>query len=188
MSKPDLKILDYVGYQPIQSKLGQIYYMIWERGDGGYGLVLKPSAIECTLTELEMIDTVKQIFSEWPEYTIPKCSHTGKYIWQFGIGKHKLVSNTGPIMLGWKTVPWYKPWFRIENTQHMWDMIQTQKVKTSIAKISRRGLGNTQYGNAIFYKGNSEFDCPVIVSEYNGNYGVFKHPNFEQYGFCLKYE
>lgn len=186
MIRPDLNILHYVGCQPLESKCGQIYYMIND-GYDNYRLVIKTAIMECTLTESEMIDTVEQIFSEWAPYPIPKCSYTGKYIWKFGIGKRVLLSNTGPIMLGGKNVPWYKPWLRIENTQQMWVMMQTQKAKNRIAQLTYRGAGNTQYGNSLFYKGK-EYDCPVIVSNYDKKYGVFKHPDFEKYGFNLKYE
>ena len=55
-----------------------------------------------------------------------------------------------------------------------------------IARNSRRGAGNTQWENVLFYTGGNSSDCPIIVAEHDGKYGVFKHPQFEKYGFVLE--
>jgi hypothetical protein len=60
------------------------------------------------------------------------------------------------------------------------------KVKNDIATKALRGAGNTKFRNALYYKGEQSIDSPVIVAESGGKYGVFKHPNFEKYGYVLE--
>ena len=64
--------------------------------------------------------------------------------------------------------------------------IQLEKVKVEIARQSKRGMGNTECDNAIWYKGTSVYDSPLTVSSCNDKYALLKNPNFETYGFVVK--
>lgn len=64
--------------------------------------------------------------------------------------------------------------------------IQQLQVSNDIAKNALRGAGNTRFKNSFYYKGDETVDSPIIVAEHNGKYGIFKHPNFERYGFVLE--
>ena len=56
---------------------------------------------------------------------------------------------------------------------------------TEVARQSRRGIASTEYKHSIFYCGTNQFDRAVFVTERGGLFGIFKHPNFDQYGFTL---
>ena len=58
------------------------------------------------------------------------------------------------------------------------------RAANQIARQSRRGIAKTEYKRSIFYRGSAS-DAAVIVIERNGKFGIFKHPNFDQYGFTL---
>ena len=80
------------------------------------------------------------------------------------------------------------PIYRIDGsaTGHM-EEIQQLQVRNDIAKNALRGAGNTRFKNSLYYKGdNLNVDSPIIVAEHDGKYGIFKHPNFERYGFVLE--
>ena len=64
------------------------------------------------------------------------------------------------------------------------DEISTAKIDSS--KKSRRGVPNIRYKNAMFYKGESKPDVPVIVGHYQGKYGIFVHPKIDNYGFVIE--
>lgn len=64
--------------------------------------------------------------------------------------------------------------------------IQQLQVSNDIAKNALRGVGNTRFKNSFYYKGDETVDSPIIVAEHDGKYGIFKHPNFERYGFVLE--
>ena len=57
------------------------------------------------------------------------------------------------------------------------------EVSFKIEPKCRLGIGNTKYKNSIYYKGDSVTDSAIIVAEFNDKYAVFKHPNFDTYGF-----
>jgi hypothetical protein len=59
------------------------------------------------------------------------------------------------------------------------------KAGNQIAVNAKRGAGNTKYENVLYYLGTHPADAPIIVVKHDGMYGVFKHPNFEKYGFVL---
>lgn len=63
------------------------------------------------------------------------------------------------------------------------------KQKHEVAKQTRRGVANTVYKNewreVHFYSGNNMVDRPIIVSELNGKYAIWKHPDFDKYGFVV---
>ena len=58
------------------------------------------------------------------------------------------------------------------------------RAANQIARQSRRGIAKTEYKRSIFYRGSAS-DAAAIVIERNGKFGIFKHPNFDQYGFTL---
>jgi hypothetical protein len=60
------------------------------------------------------------------------------------------------------------------------------EVIETISKNALRGTGNTRFKNSLYYKGDQPIDAPVIIAEISGKYGIFKHPNFERYGFVLE--
>jgi hypothetical protein len=62
------------------------------------------------------------------------------------------------------------------------------EIAFKIQSKSKRGVGNTKYKNSIYYKGDKLSDSPVIVAECEDRYAVFKHPNFEKYGFVIEKE
>lgn len=64
--------------------------------------------------------------------------------------------------------------------------IEELRVGNEIAKNALRGVGNTRFRNSLYYKGDVVGDSPIIVAEHDGKYGIFKHPNFERYGFVLE--
>ena len=73
------------------------------------------------------------------------------------------------------------------------DEIKILRAKNEVARKSRRGMANTQWKNAIYYRQAprdhwpaSKMDAPVIVAEYEGKYGVFVHPKFDDYGFIVE--
>jgi hypothetical protein len=52
-------------------------------------------------------------------------------------------------------------------------------------KKSRRGMPNTRWKSAMYYKGSHPSDAAVIVAEYNGKFAVFPQPTFDDYGFII---
>ena len=64
--------------------------------------------------------------------------------------------------------------------------VTEDEVSFKIQEKCRRGIGNTRYKNSIYYKGDTATDSPIIVAEFDDKYAVFKHPNFERYGYVLE--
>lgn len=71
----------------------------------------------------------------------------------------------------------------VQHSQNDNPGIDLERAKNQVAKDSRRGSAQTNYNNAWFYKGSTQFDCPIIVCGIDDKYIVLKHPNFEKYGF-----
>jgi hypothetical protein len=65
-------------------------------------------------------------------------------------------------------------------------MATDDEVAIKIEEKCKRGIGNTRYKNSFYYKGDKKSDSPIIVAEFEDKYGVFKHPNFERYGYVLE--
>jgi hypothetical protein len=63
------------------------------------------------------------------------------------------------------------------------DQFQLQRLRTNVAIVTRRGAATTNFENVWYYNGKNVFDRPVVVSEYKGKYAIWKHPDFEKYGF-----
>jgi hypothetical protein len=64
--------------------------------------------------------------------------------------------------------------------------IGKSKAGIQVARQSRRGMAKVEYYNrSIFYRGSSAFDAAVFVTKRGGRYGIFKHPDFEKYGFTF---
>jgi hypothetical protein len=68
-------------------------------------------------------------------------------------------------------------------TRYAGNIYQLNSLKTKVAMETRRGAATTNFGDVWYYSGNNEFDQPVIVSEHKGKYAIWKHPNFDKYGF-----
>jgi len=59
------------------------------------------------------------------------------------------------------------------------------KAGIKVAGQSRRGYARTEYKRSIFYCGTNQFDRAVFVTKRGGKFGIFKHPDFERYGFTF---
>jgi len=55
----------------------------------------------------------------------------------------------------------------------------------SVAK-QKRGMPTMAYKNARYYRGPNVKDSPVVVAEFEGKFGIFKHPKFDDYGFMIE--
>ena len=67
------------------------------------------------------------------------------------------------------------------------NMIAIEQAKLDSVRKMKRGMSfNTKYKNAIYYKGEKSYDSPVIVGEFEGKFGIYVHPNFNDYGFMVK--
>lgn len=81
------------------------------------------------------------------------------------------------------------PYAYRESKQDQLDFYNYCRIGNQIAKQSRRGVGKKKIRienlTSVFYKGDSPYDVPVIVSEFQGKYAVYKHPDFEKYGFVV---
>lgn len=66
------------------------------------------------------------------------------------------------------------------------DHMSIAQAKNNVAAKTRQGPANMTYKNAMYYKGSTSGDSPILVGEYNGMYGIFKHPNFDTYGFTIE--
>jgi hypothetical protein len=65
------------------------------------------------------------------------------------------------------------------------DMVQ-HIARNRIAANSRRGAGNTFFADSVYYKGTTnEIDSPVIIVQFDGKFGICKHPLFQNYGFVI---
>jgi hypothetical protein len=60
-----------------------------------------------------------------------------------------------------------------------------QREINMIALKTKRGRANINYNNVWYYMGNASYDSPIIVIQYEDKYGVFIHPQFENYGFVI---
>jgi hypothetical protein len=65
------------------------------------------------------------------------------------------------------------------------DELTKKRLAVEVAKNSRRGMANKEFGGALYYKGSNVFDSPLFVVSKGDRYMVIKHPNFEKYGFYL---
>ena len=65
------------------------------------------------------------------------------------------------------------------------DAISIEKAKIESVKKTHRAMPNKTYKNAMFYKGESEFDCSVVVCHFENKYGIYVHPYFNNYGFMI---
>lgn len=71
--------------------------------------------------------------------------------------------------------------------------IQLNRLKNKVALETRRGVANTTYNNVLYYRNNIpnlEIDCdsPLFVLKNGDKYGVYKHPDFDKYGFVVEYQ
>jgi hypothetical protein len=72
-------------------------------------------------------------------------------------------------------------------TKVLTNEIDVMRARNDIAKESRRAWANTNFGNTWFYRGSNEIDCPIIVAGGGDadKYMVWKHPDFDKYGFTV---
>lgn len=61
--------------------------------------------------------------------------------------------------------------------------VDLERQKINVAKNTFRGPANINFKNSWYYKGSSQHDAPIIVTQYKEKYHVFQHPNFNSYGF-----
>jgi hypothetical protein len=66
------------------------------------------------------------------------------------------------------------------------DKIAIKRAKLKSIGKQKRGSPNTSYKNAQYYKGPSSYDSPVVVGGFEGKFGIFKHPKFDDYGFMIE--
>ena len=80
----------------------------------------------------------------------------------------------------------------VQSTLKLFPVIETSNVyerdreRTRVAMNTRRGAANTNFGTTWFYRGNSMFDQPIMVTEYKSKYAIWRHPKFSDYGFNTK--
>lgn len=112
--------------------------------------------------------------------------------------KHNIPKNEAKWLTNINTTFGFIP-FRIplpyihgESKQDQLDVYNYCRIGNKIAAQTRRGVGRTKAKIenlvSVFYKGDSPYDVPLIVSEYKGKYAVYKHPDFEKYGFTVNKE
>jgi hypothetical protein len=142
-------ILNYVPFQTLQQKLGQIYYMRVDvkpiNNNTNVFLNVYKATVECNLTEAEMVANVDELLTSFEPFNIDPLTDRTSIAFEDEIA------------------------FKIQSK-------------------SKRGVGNTKYKNSIYYKGDKLSDSPVIVAECEDQYAVFKHPNFDTYGFVIEKE
>jgi hypothetical protein len=76
------------------------------------------------------------------------------------------------------------------------NIVDIQRARNNVARVTRRGGTNIRYGNIYFYAGretedgarrfNREFkpyDSPIGIYLYDGLYAIVKHPYFDTMGF-----
>ena len=94
-----------------------------------------------------------------------------------------------PTKLGVISIPVYLPYLFRESAKDRHNLYNYYRMGNKIASQTRRGIGKTkariENTISVFYKGTSPYDVPLIVSEREGKYAVYKHPDFEKYGFTV---
>lgn len=77
-----------------------------------------------------------------------------------------------------------------EVRDEQYEFIVVHRIRNRIAQETRRGFGETEFvlGNkqVVMYVGKSKSDAPIIVTEKDNKYAIFKHPNFKKYGFIME--
>ena len=66
------------------------------------------------------------------------------------------------------------------------DAISIERAELESVSKQKRGMPKTSYKNAQYYKGPSSYDSPVVVGGFEGKFGIFKHPDFDDYGFMIE--
>lgn len=65
-------------------------------------------------------------------------------------------------------------------------VFELNRAKNRVAQRSRRGIANTRWGKAMYYKGHNHIDSPVVVAEHNGKFGIVVQDKFDCYGFIIE--
>jgi hypothetical protein len=64
--------------------------------------------------------------------------------------------------------------------------VAIERAKLDSVRKMKRGIPNTKYENAQYYKGTTSYDSPVVVGGFEGKFGIYVHPNFNDYGFVIQ--
>ena len=175
--KPNLGGLEqYVGYQENiisdenkDDNAAFVFFLKVNNNDGQMSISIERDTIELKYNESEIQGKILESFEQFPGYEIPPFE--GKeYQWE------KYTKRIGFVSI---------PWYRKVNARERYYFYKEKQASAKIARQNRRGAGNTRFGDTLFYKGVNEFDCPIIVVKKGDLYGIFKHPDFDKYGFNL---
>ena len=66
------------------------------------------------------------------------------------------------------------------------DTIAVQRASNNSVRTHHRGIPKTRYKNAQYYKGSTSYDSPVVVAGFEGKFGIYVHPKFDDYGFMIE--
>ena len=64
--------------------------------------------------------------------------------------------------------------------------VAIERAKLDSVRKMKRGIPNTSYKNSQYYKGPSSYDSPVVVGGFEGKFGIYVHPEFDDYGFMIE--
>ena len=64
--------------------------------------------------------------------------------------------------------------------------VAIERAKLDSVRKMKRGIPNTKYENAQYYKGTTSYDSPVVVAGFEGKFGIYVHPKFDDYGFMIE--
>jgi hypothetical protein len=199
---------DYVGYQEIsldttEDNLNVFYLQFKSSGFSDMSrLCLEITKILLDISDFrydedELKDAIVEILCDFPYFTMDKFEGNDRYKWKFGFGNYCKFTKTGELIRvnRLKVLPYITKVDLLGQFYHF----QKNKLKNKIALNTRRGQGNTTYitnikdygfnvyAEHIFYKGNTAYDCPIMVIRYGEKYAIFKHPKFESYGFIMDF-
>lgn len=176
--KPNLGGLEqYVGYQENNIvkgdiiDIGLVFFLKVNNNDGLMSVSIERDTVELEYDESKIQEKILEAFDQFPSYIIPPFEGKEEYQWEKYTKK-----------FGFLSIPWYRKF----NTKERYYFYRERQAYAKIAMNTRRGPGNTKFGNTLFYKSKNEYDCPIIVVKKGDLYGIFKHPDFYKYGFNLK--
>jgi|LakMenEpi03Aug12_release.lakeMendotaPanAssembly.Ray.scaffolds.fasta_scaffold417485_4 hypothetical protein len=122
------------------------------------------------------LDTIKVLYLTIKNYDTPSLSIGSESV-ECTLSEDEMITGVEALL---ESFPVYPADDSISLQDKELEVIET------ISKNALRGTGNTRFKNSLYYKGDQPVDAPVIVAEVAGKYGIFKHPNFERYGFVLE--
>lgn len=149
-----------VSFQTLPESVGQIYCMSTNKGGG------EPQ-VEYNMGTGEII----RQFNFQIDKIVVKCDMT----------EHQVIDEINKVFESFTDRIKINP----ADPRHIFEV---NRAKSRVAMRSRRGIANTTWGRATYYKGTSNYDCPVTVAECNGKYGIYIMPEYDNYGFITEYE